>query len=50
MYDEAITDSDAMTITSATKIAQPFSQPIQGPKARVVHANVVPASGSALFR
>ena len=50
MYCEAITESDAITITSATKIAQPFIQPSQGPKARVVQANVVPASGSALFR
>ena len=50
VYCEAITESDAITITSATKIAQPFIQPIHGPKARVVHANVVPASGSALFR
>ena len=50
VYCAAMTESDAITITSATKIAQPFIQPIQGPKARVVHAKVVPASGSALFR
>src|ERR1700757_821663 len=50
VYCDAITESDAITITSATKIAQPLIQPIRGPKARVVHAKVVPASGSALFR
>ena len=50
VYWAAITDSDAITITSATKIAQPLIQPTYGPNARVVHANVVPQSGSALFR
>lgn len=50
VYWAAMTESEAITITSATKIAQPFIQPTQGPKARVVHANVVPASGSSLLR
>src|SRR5437764_562283 len=35
VYVDAITESDAITMTSATKIAQPLIQPIQGPKARV---------------
>ena len=38
----AITASDAITITSATKIAQPLIQPRYGLTARVPHANVVP--------
>jgi len=38
-----------MTITSATTIAQPPSQPSDGPIARVTHENVVPQSGSARF-
>ena len=46
----AMSDSDAITITSARKIAQPLIQPICGPNARVAHANVVPASGSARLR
>ena len=50
MYVEAITDNDAITITSATKIAQPFIQPTHGPIARVPQAKVVPQSGSARFR
>ena len=50
MYVDAITASDAITITSATKIAQPLIQPIYGPSARVAQANVVPQSGSARFR
>ena len=50
MYCAAITESDAITITSATKIAQPFIQPTHGPNARVVQANVVPQSGSARLR
>ena len=50
VYCAAITDSDAITITSATKIAHPLIQPKWGPNARVVHANDVPQSGSALFR
>ena len=37
-------------MTSATMIAQPPIQPVTGPKARVAHENVVPASGSALLR
>ena len=31
-------------------IAQPPSQPVSGPNARVTHENVVPQSGSARFR
>ena len=50
VYVLAITASDAITITSATKIAQPFIHPRYGPSARVPHANVVPASGSARFK
>ncbi len=50
VYVDAISPSDAITSTSARKIAQPFTHPVAGPNARVVHANVVPASGSALFR
>jgi hypothetical protein len=42
--------SEAITITSERKIAQPFSQPVDGPNVRVVHANVVPASGSARLK
>ncbi len=38
-----------MTITSATTIAQPPIQPVDGPSARVTHENVVPQSGSARF-
>ena len=40
----------AMTMTSATMMAQPPNQPIVGPIARVAHENVVPQSGSARFR
>jgi hypothetical protein len=40
----------AMTMMSATMIAQPPSHPVLGPKARVAQAKVVPASGSALLR
>ena len=50
VYCAAITESDAITITSATKIAQPLIQPSYGPNARVAHANVVPQSGSARLR
>ena len=46
----AMSDSEAITIRSARKIAQPFSQPVAGPNVRVVHANVVPASGSARLK
>src|ERR1700684_813584 len=46
----AISASEAITSTSARKIAQPFTQPVAGPNARVVHANVVPAAGADLFR
>src|SRR3954470_6381733 len=45
-YRPAIWARLAITIRSATMIAQPPSQPVRGPKARVAHANVVPASGS----
>jgi hypothetical protein len=31
-----------MTMTSATMIAQPPIQPVDGPSARVAHENVVP--------
>jgi len=50
VYVAAMKASDAITSTSARKIAQPLTQPAPGPNARVVHANVVPASGSLLFR
>src|SRR4029077_18041384 len=40
----------AMTSTSAATIAQPPAQPVFGPNARVAQVNVVPQSGSALFR
>ena len=46
----AMSDSDAITITSASTITQPLTHPKPGPSARVVQANVVPASGSARFR
>src|SRR6478736_1862654 len=49
-YRPAIWARLAMTIRSATMIAHPPSQPVRGPNARVAHANVVPASGSALLR
>jgi hypothetical protein len=38
-----------MTMMSATMIAQPPSQPHDGPIPRVTHENVVPQSGSARF-
>ena len=38
-----------MTMMSATMIAQPPSQPSDGPIARVTQENVVPQSGSARF-
>ena len=50
VYTAAMSESEAMTITSARTIVQPFHQPSPGPSARMLHANVVPASGSALFR
>ena len=50
VYVPAICARLAMTITSATTIAQPFSHPSRGPIARVTQENVVPQSGSALFR
>src|ERR1700754_3234105 len=49
-YRPAIWARLAITIRSATMIAQPPIQPVIGPNARVAHANVVPASGSALLR
>src|SRR3954471_13194091 len=48
-YRPAIWARFAMTMMSATTIAQPETQPAPGPNARVTHENVVPASGSALF-
>ena len=48
--DAAICASEAITSTSERKIAQPLTQPVPGPSARVVHAKVVPASGSARLR
>ncbi len=45
-----MSDSEAITIRSARKIAHPFSQPVTGPNARVVQAKVVPASGSARLK
>ena len=39
----------AITMMSATMIAQPPIQPAHGPIARVTHENVVPQSGSARF-
>src|ERR1700694_1803804 len=45
-----MSDSEAITSRSARKIAQPFIQPVIGPTARVVQANVVPASGSARLK
>ena len=50
VYSAAISPREAITSTSARNTAQPFTHPTVGPKARVVHANEVPASGSALFR
>src|SRR3954451_12329874 len=40
----------AMTMMSATMIAQPPTQPAPGPNARVTHEKVVPASGSAALK
>ena len=48
-YRPAIWARFAITITSATMIAQPPIQPAYGPIALVTHANVVPQSGSARF-
>lgn len=42
----AISDSVAITITSAPNTAKPLTQPRRGPSARVTQANVVPQSGS----
>ena len=40
----------AMTMTSATMMAQPVSQPRCGPIARVTQVKLVPQSGSARLR
>jgi len=39
----------AITMMSATMIAQPVSQPNWGPIARVTQVKLVPQSGSARF-
>ncbi len=39
-----------MTMMSAATITQPVTQPVRGPMARVTQLNVVPQSGSTLFR
>ena len=49
-YRPAIWARLAITITSATMIAQPPSQPADGPIALVTQENVVPQSGSARLR
>ena len=49
LYSPAICARLAMTMTSATMIAQPPSQPAHGPIALVTQVNVVPQSGSARF-
>src|ERR1044072_7355866 len=48
-YSPAIWARLAITITSATTIAQPPSQPVDGHSARVAHESVVPQSGSPRF-
>ena len=48
-YLPAISDSVAITITSAMKIVNPVIQPSRGPSARVTQAKLVPQSGSARF-
>src|SRR6476659_6803660 len=48
-YSPAICARFAITMTSATTIAQPPIQPSGGPIARVTHENVFPQSGSARF-
>ena len=45
----AICDRLAITMMSATTMAQPPSQPSHGPMARVTQLKVVPASASARF-
>jgi hypothetical protein len=49
LYLPAIWARLAITMMSATMIAQPPIQPAHGPIARVTQANVVPQSGSARF-
>ena len=49
LYSPAICDRFAITMIWAISAAQPPSQPAHGPNAFVVHENVVPQSGSALF-
>ncbi len=46
----ATSASEPMTSTPVMAIAQPPSQPAQGPMARVTHEKVVPQSWSTLFR
>src|ERR1700679_263668 len=48
-YLPAISDSVAITITSAMKIVNPVIHPSRGPSARVTQAKLVPQSGSARF-
>ena len=48
-YLPAISDSVAITITSAAKIVNPVIHPSRGPSARVTQAKLVPQSGSARF-
>ena len=45
----AICERLAITITSVATIAQPPSQPHDGPSPRVAQEKVVPQSGSASF-
>ena len=49
VYCAATSARLAMTMTSATMIAQPVSQPMRGPIARVTQVKLVPQSGSARF-
>src|ERR1700749_134216 len=48
-YLAAISDSVAITITSAANTVNPVIQPRRGPSARVTHAKLVPQSGSTRF-
>ena len=49
-YAPAMSARFAITMMSAASTPHPAIQPIHGPIARVHHENVVPQSGSALFR
>ncbi len=40
----------AITMMSAATITQPVTHPVRGPIALVTQLNVVPQSGSALFK